>query len=531
MKNGPFPNRSAWLKYIVPALVLAYLAVNALGIGGYDVIFPLNNTLPALLGAVTALATLWVQRRIVDRPNRRLWLGMAIGFFFWWAAEAIWAILAWLRWAVPYPFMADFFWLAGYLPMYAVLRERLRTLPGVAFGRRVWPFILSSVFVVWALVAVILPTVRSASASQASYVESAINVLYVLADLVLLLYALRHLFAFQKGIYGRAWFWVSLGLALRSVADLVYAYAFTANIYYPGELNWISTLGADVPYNLSYVLILVGALVAKQVTVSFRPSAEVRASLSPIPNTHLLVFVAGDDTVMGVSRNYPGVYPGRDPVGKGVSEALGLSHEDGTLILQNIKQDGLMRERAFLSETSEGRREIRVSGIRIQSPQGEYAGATLLVRTFSEDFSLDRLLTHEQKGTVRYLLGKTGVREVEDQEARAFLLEWCRMHLAAFYDRVYQEGGGILAEAFLLEVQKAAEAHGWPVEVQPNGLTVGELSPTEIRRMCALILETGKRFLTDLIGAASVDVLEDQILSQISPQALQTAVHLFGQER
>lgn len=362
-----------WPTYAVLALALIYVAINVLQVGGYNFIFLLNNALlPPLLSASAAVSALWVRRQIVDSPNRRLWLGLAIGFLCWNIAETIWAVLVFIRKEVPFPSVADFFWLMGYLPMYFAFRKRLLTLPKIARFRKVWLWVLSFVFVSWALFFVVMPAVRSST--PGALFETVLSTVYAFADLILLLFTTRLLFAVRSGLYGGAWLWISAGLFINSVADLLYAYSFSTNTYYPGLINLISTLGTDVPYNLSYAVVFLGTLTMRRLIASFPSAVEVKVDLAPLPNTHILVFMIGNDTVIGVSQNYARVYPGTSVKGKTLSEVLGLSREDEALILGEIKRSGILNEKSFQSVTPAGQREIRVSGIRVQDPQGEYGG-------------------------------------------------------------------------------------------------------------------------------------------------------------
>lgn len=522
--------KPAWLKFAIPALALAYVTINVFQIGGSQFIFSLNNALPAPLSAMVAIFALLVGRRIADLPNRRLWLGLSAGFLCWGVAEVLWAVLALIRQKPPYPSIADFFWFAGYLIMYVVIGARWKALPKVA-GRssrwKIWLWIFSFLSVFWSLYFVLLPAVRAATPE--AFLESAVSITYILASLVLLVLSLRLLSAVQAGVYGRVWLWISLGFVLFAVANLLYARTFAADTYqyHLDELNWINTLAPDVSYTLSYLLILLGISIMWGLVTSFRPTMEVRTNLVPIPNAHLLVFVKGDDTIIGVSRNYYPVYQGMDARGKTLSEALGLSPDEEAHALREIKSNGILRERPFLSVTPTGQREVRISGIRVQNPQGEYAGATFLVRLYAEDPSLDQLLTSEQKGTVQYVSSKTGVKEREEEEARGFLTEYCRAHLTAFYDRIYAEGGGVLADAFLSELQMRVEAQGWRVRILPDRLELGTLSLSETQQVCGVILETGRQILNRLIGTLSTDALLNQIHAGFPPGVVGIASRLI----
>lgn len=144
-----------------------------------------------------------------------------------------------------------------------------------------------------------------------------------------------------------------------------------------------------------------------------------------------------------------------------------------------------------------------------------------------EDFSLDQMLTNEQRGMVDYLRRKTGVIEKEEQEAREFLIGLCRLYLMAFYNRVQMEGGVIFTEAFLSELRTAMEMQGWHVEIHPDNLNLDGLSLSEVRQAYRLILEVGKRVLGGLIGPMGVDTLMSQVGAGLSPEVAKTVQHLI----
>src|SRR5258706_124832 len=191
---------------------------------------------PARLLNAVCLLTLFalvLSRKIGGSSrNRLLWRGLFIGWALWTVAQLYWGIASIIGQEIPYPSWADFFWIAGYLPMYIALWERLRLLPKItSLAQRsvIWIFILLVLIIT--LWFVLIPIVQNNDPS--AIFESVLNILYPLMDIVLLILVLRIFLIYQPGNYGRVWSWLSAGFILMTLSDLTFSYATTAGLYYP----------------------------------------------------------------------------------------------------------------------------------------------------------------------------------------------------------------------------------------------------------------------------------------------------------
>jgi hypothetical protein len=241
-----------WKASSVVFLVLLYLAVNVFRIGGDHFVFGMNNNLANPLALIVTALTLLSWRRVtVGNHNRLLWSGLMVGWLLWTVAEFWWGINSIIGQEVPYPSWADFFWVIGYIPMAFALWNRIRSLPQSINMSQIIGIGAAFVISTGATIAfVLLPIVRNAA--SASLFENVLNILYPFGDLILLVLVLRILFSYQYGRYGRAWGWLSAGFILHSIAGILFSYANVAGIYYPGgQITLFSTVGVDVPYNVS----------------------------------------------------------------------------------------------------------------------------------------------------------------------------------------------------------------------------------------------------------------------------------------
>ncbi len=508
---------TSWKKIAVLALVAIYIAVNLFHIGSDDFIFSLNNFIVVPLAVGTTILSFLVWRQLkTGSLNSLLWLGLSISWAMWMIAELWWAIAGLIGQEVPYPSGADFFWLVGYIPMYLSLGGRIRSLPrNVGSKLRVGSWIISLALLILSIVLVVVPIIQDSDPS--AILENVISTLYPLADTILLILVLRVLLSYQKGTYGRAWLWIAFGFLLSAIGDLVFSYASTNDLYYPAQqVNLLSTIGSDVPYNLSYLAWIVGLFLLRDLHKTYQLVETDVKKLQLVPNTHLLVFTKADDTVIDCSQNYSHVFSTNRVEGKTISEVLGLSLEDERSILSEMKAENVLKEKCFRVNTVEGQKEILISGILVFGPQNEYSGIMLLVRVFMQDDSLDNLLTEYQTGIVRSLLSKTGAKEKEMAEIKQLLADYYGVHLAALGNRAFFEGGSIFVDAFITSIQAEAKKQGWRVGIQPTSLDVSNISLSETRMALPRLFESGKKFIIDLTDEANANAVINETRSEFS---------------
>lgn len=490
--------QSAWFQGVFVLLAAVYFLVNALRLGGDAFVFNLNNVVaaPLALGVSIVVLVLWWQV-VMGSQNRLLWSGLMFGWLLWTVAEVWWAVAAFRGQEVPYPSGADFFWLVGYLPMYAALWARIRSLPKITRPfQQLGLWVATALSLAWTIVFVFVPIFKMADPAVA--IESALNLVYPLADLILLLLVLRIFFTYQQGMYGQVWGWLVAGFILHSLSGLLFSYAATVDLYYPNQqANLLSTIGIDYPYNMAYLLWLVGLSLLQRMQKTYHPILNVMISPVLVPNVHLVVFTNARDTVIDVSQNFSHVFAVETVQGKTLSEVLGIAESEEQSMLHFLESHEVLKERPILCNTRFGQQQVLLSGIRVTNPQGEYSGCIFLLRLILEDDTLDGLLTEYQKGMVRFLLQKTG--EHEDEEIKQSITQYYRAFLAGFYNRVLAEGGTIMAEALVMELNRVASENQWAVIVRPeNLLDTRSLTLEQARQALPVLYETAKQFIANL---------------------------------
>lgn len=502
---------------VISCLVALYIAVNLFHIGGDEFVISLNNNIvnPFALGVAIVAAMLW-QKIPLGNQSRSLWAGLALGWALWAIAEFWWGIAAMIGQEVLYPSWADFFWLAGYLPMYFALWARIRTLPSNLNPTQkagTWSSVL--IVTVSTVFFVLMPILQAND--RTLILESTLNILYPLADLALLVLVLRIFFSYQQGKYGRAWIWLSIGFTLHSLSNLFFSYISAVNLYYPdGQINLISTLAVDIPYNLSYVLWLAGLLALRNLQNIYTPFSADKSVLTPVPNTHIIVSTNRENAIIDVSQNYSRVFHLDAIKGRSTSEALGISDHEADKICAEIKTKMILQERSIIINNRTGTQEAWLSGIAVVNPQNAYSGSIFLLRLLAQDNALDEMLSAEKKSMVVFLLGKTGVKEKVEDEIQHLISGYYLAYIKALYNCILVEGGVIMADALLTELQSVAQQHGWQAIAHPQTfLNVTTPSASESKKAFSILLDTTKQFVANVIDEQTANTVVQNTSSTI----------------
>jgi len=208
-----------------------------------------TNILFVLVSGMTAAFGLLVVRE--DRKGaqslthlrlrlRRVHFGFFLVILLWFLGECTWTVYAVILGVqVPYPSIADVFYLAGYIPAFLSILGFMRI-----FQRLVTPLkkIVSALvgLLILGVTAVFLLTPLSVSSSPV-FVK-AFDLAYPVMDAVLMALVTTRLIAFIGTSLGRPWTWIFCGLLLYSFADIMFSWGTLAGWYYSGhpiELLWL----------------------------------------------------------------------------------------------------------------------------------------------------------------------------------------------------------------------------------------------------------------------------------------------------
>jgi len=212
----------------------------------------ITNVLAPLMAGLAVVSSVLALRRYWDNLWSRLsriWLCFTLGMVLWFLGETTWAIYVLiLNVEIPYPSIADVFWLAGYIPLFIALDLYVRLFRPALFKKMY--FISAAVVSVvsTALFAVLAPPII---AVEDNILTLSISLAYPALDLILLSEAILGLLIFTvtrlKGKIGGAWLLINAGIIMNVIGDMLFSYTTSQDTYFSGQ-------PLDLFFNWGYIL-------------------------------------------------------------------------------------------------------------------------------------------------------------------------------------------------------------------------------------------------------------------------------------
>ena len=518
--------RSAFI--LVGGVGLLYLLLNLFTIGGDEFVYNLNSILVSPLAIITAAAAamLWRQMK-TGAHSRVLWGGMLLGWILWAVAETLWTYYS-IKGEDPFPSPADFFFLAGYIPLLIGFLSRLWRLPGKPnTAQRILYGSISLAVISATTYLILFPIVQEYDPQR--LVESLLGLFYPLADLLLLLLGLRLLFTYASGDYGIGWRLILFGFITITISDLFFSYADWNSLYYPdSEATLLSTVGVDWLYNISYMLWALGIYILR-ILLSEYQILKIAYEPALVPNAYVLLFVNKHEQVIDVSQNYYYLISGREVRYRSLADVLGLTVEHGSLIHENLSTQGKFLEECFrITDISGVEQDAWFSGLAIINPPHDYSGAVTVLRMFSQDERQTNIVLSEyQKSLVSNVLTKCDSHE--QNEIKRFLWEYHLIYIKSLYNLAFHEGGAAMSQSLLDELENVSKWYGWGLDFTPQTI-VDDSSMAYLDLpldVMPILLETSRHFATRLTDETTVDTVLHEAYSQFS-EAVQAEVARFG---
>jgi len=207
-----------------------------------DFMYTFSNVVPLTIAGLAVLSSFFALRKYWDNIRSQLskiWLCFTLGMCLWFLGELGWAIYTMvLNIEVPYPSIADIFWLIGYVPMFIALLLYIRIIQPAISARM---FLASGTIVACVSVAAFPPLMLPvlADTSQQDIVTLGISLAYPGLDLALFLEAILGLLVFTvtrlKGRVGMAWHFMNAAILSNVVADMAFSYTTMEGTYYNGH--------------------------------------------------------------------------------------------------------------------------------------------------------------------------------------------------------------------------------------------------------------------------------------------------------
>ncbi len=197
----------------------------------------------ALFGLAAVLDSLTRFHR--KDPPALLWRLIAFSLVLNFAAETAWFVYEGVRQVeVPIPSVADYIWLAAYVPLivaiFVVMASYRRQGFSLDWSRVKWVAPLVAIIVLVVTLGLALPIIRS---SEAGLAEKLINPFYVVLDLLILLPGLMLAVTLGRGAAGKPWAIICLAFVLMGIGDITFIWLEWNSAYYIGnpiDLFWIS---------------------------------------------------------------------------------------------------------------------------------------------------------------------------------------------------------------------------------------------------------------------------------------------------
>lgn len=487
------------------ALTLILLIVNVFLIGGDAFVHTFNSIPDAPLAIIVtvAAASIWRQMSAEDQ-RRRLWGGLVIGWALWALAEMIWSLSSIFGREVPYPSLADLFWVVGYIPMTIGLLGSVRampTKPAPSQKRMIWG--ISAATILIASIFVFIPIIQDFDPQQ--LLVSALNLIYPLGDLFLLSIVWWLFFVYEKGDYGFAWRLLIVGFILTTFSDLVFTYAVWQDLYYPDmKATVLSRLVIDFTYTASYLVWFLGIYALR---ILLREQRPVKSSIQPkmVPlYGHILVYLASDNTVVTTSLNYGRFFGANAEQGKTLAAVATISKQDERLILTQVQTEGKVTDLPIQVRDRDGvLHTIALCGVTMHNPQGQYSGANILLRIPVEDNAFDQALSQYNRSMARHVLRESGSNY--DAEIKALLLDYHLAYIKLLLKLVSHEGGRPMSQALLDELLETSKKHNWQMQFNLQTVLEGDYPLPVLQEALPVLLETVKQFASRVTDPQTVD--------------------------
>jgi hypothetical protein len=200
-----------------------------------DFMNPFSNAISPLIACLTVISSAVALRKYEPKMNRfsLVWICLTVGMMLWFLGELSWGIYAFaLNVEIPYPSIADIFWLSGYIPFFIALLVYGRLFAS-ALSRKTISIIAMAIIILSVLVSValIIPII-GVEEDPTTFI---IDLAYPMLDLALLSTALVGLAVFQKGTLGKSWLLIILGILSNAAGDMIFSYTTAQGTYYNGH--------------------------------------------------------------------------------------------------------------------------------------------------------------------------------------------------------------------------------------------------------------------------------------------------------
>ncbi|MEM3627100.1 MAG: hypothetical protein QXZ25_03640 [Candidatus Bathyarchaeia archaeon] len=212
-----------------------------------------NAIFPFLAGAASLLAYFAMRRYGHEKKTfSSVWLCFTLGMLLWFLGETGWAMYTFfLGTEIPYPSLADIFWLGGYIPFLIALYFYVKIFAS-ALSKRTVQIVMMATIILSVLLAfaLIIPIVGA----EEDFVALIMDLAYPLLDLALFSTALLGLLIFRKGALGKSWLLINAGILANVGADIIFSYTTANGTYYNGHPSELLFIWGYILFALAFYI-------------------------------------------------------------------------------------------------------------------------------------------------------------------------------------------------------------------------------------------------------------------------------------
>lgn len=195
-----------------------------------------SNAFPPFIAGAAVISSGFGLRKYGRNLKERfsiVWLFFTAGMLLWFLGELGWAVYTLLlNVEIPYPSIADVFWLSGYVPFFIALYLYVKNFASV-LSRRMLCIVLGIVVILCALASVTLIT--PIIGAEEDPIALVVDFAYPLLDLLLFSVATLGLAIFSKGSLGKSWLLINVGILMDVAGDMLFSYTTAQGTYYSGH--------------------------------------------------------------------------------------------------------------------------------------------------------------------------------------------------------------------------------------------------------------------------------------------------------
>ncbi|HEX9318501.1 MAG TPA: hypothetical protein VF884_06165 [Nitrososphaeraceae archaeon] len=267
MKNNQIFQSWKLSSFVIPKNIFLLLLMASLIILNYPVIFeteasrPLMIDVTAIIGAVVTAGIFFLNTSVkfLGRRHAEGFLAFTIGAFLWLGAEASWAYY-WegLGIEVPYPSVADLFWLVGYgfflLHNYRLI-AKLKEVTHI--DRNMIVLVSAAVGLTLGYILNLTFGVAEIMSATTDTLSTGVSIFYPIIDGIILIPAMVIFWSIRKtDPTSMHWLLMSLSFVMVTIGDIGFGYSFALSPDIAGQYEWIWSIF----FNACYVFMATGGI-------------------------------------------------------------------------------------------------------------------------------------------------------------------------------------------------------------------------------------------------------------------------------